>query len=300
MCDIYSLDSQCVSPQCNMSWGMESANFYENKLSGLQAVCKPGRSDAAAEDHNTMAELSTATAMYDDESAIDFSQYIESMTAVPNLELCNDELFLDLFNTVKQEKADFYSMPNSVSVSGSMQQLSSSAGYAAGSQKEYERKAEVGFDKGVFSAPIKQESDWSDSDMSSSLPSQIETCAQTSVSLPTGQPTPPTTPEPLSAVSSASSSPRKMGKERGKKAVDRFSQEYRQRRERNNIAVRKSRDKAKQRNLEMQQKMIELSAENDRLHKTIEQLTRELTGLRDFFKHLPNSSFVGSSSAESR
>ncbi|KAM7379442.1 hypothetical protein PAMP_004991 [Pampus punctatissimus] len=293
MCDIYSLDSHCVSPPCSMSWAMEPANFYESvKLSGQQqGICKPGsRSDGAGED-GTMAELSTAPAMYEDESAIDFSQYIESMTAVPNLELCNDELFLDLFNTVKQEKADFYNMSSSV-LPASMQQLS--AAYTA------ERKAEIGQDKVAFSAPIKQESDWSDSDMSSSLPSQIETCAQTSVSLPTGQPTPPTTPEPVSAVSSAKSSPRKIGREKGKKAVDRYSFEYRQRRERNNIAVRKSRDKAKMRNLEMQQKLIELSSENDRLHKTVEQLTRELTGLRDFFKQIPNASFAGSTSAESR
>ncbi|XP_023259545.1 CCAAT/enhancer-binding protein delta [Seriola lalandi dorsalis] len=294
MCDIYSLDSHCVSPQCNMSWAMEPANFYEStKLGGpQQGVCKPGsRSDGAGED-GTMVELSTAPAMYDDESAIDFSQYIESMTAVPNLELCNDELFLDLFNTVKQEKADFYNMQSSLQPS-SMQQLSTT--YTA------ERKADTGLEKGAFSAPIKQESDWSDSDMSSSLPSQIETCAQTSVSLPTGQPTPPTTPEPVSAVSSAKSSPRKIGREKGKKAVDRYSVEYRQRRERNNIAVRKSRDKAKRRNMEMQQKLIELSAENDRLHKTIEQLTRELTGLRDFFKQIPNSSFAAlSTTVESR
>lgn len=270
---------------------MEPANFYDNKLSGLQEVCKPGRGDVSGEG-STMAELSTASAMYDDESAIDFSSYIESMTAVPNLELCNDELFLDLFNTVKQEKNDFY-MPNSTS--NNMQQLSTNTYTVVGNQKEFERKREIGgFDKGVFCAPIKQESEWSDSDMSSSLPSQIETCAQTSVSLPMGQPTPPTTPEPLSSVSSAHSSPRKGGKEKGKKCLDRYSQEYRQRRERNNIAVRKSRDKAKQRNLEVQQKMIELNSENDRLHKTIEQLTRELTGLRDFFKQLPNSSFVGS------
>ncbi|XP_044076440.1 CCAAT/enhancer-binding protein delta [Siniperca chuatsi] len=293
MCDKYSLDFHCVSPQCNMSWAMEPANFYESgKLGGpQQGVCKPGsRSDGAGED-GTMVELSTAPAMYDDESAIDFSQYIESMTAVPNLELCNDELFLDLFNTVKQEKADFYNLQSSIQL-GSMQQLS--ATYAA------ERKADSGLDKGAFSAPIKQESDWSDSDMSSSLPSQIESCAQTSVSLPTGQPTPPTTPEPVSNASSAKSSPRKIGREKGKKSVDRYSMEYRQRRERNNIAVRKSRDKAKMRNLEMQQKLIELGSENDRLHKTIEQLTRELTGLRDFFKQMPNSSFAGSSSAESR
>lgn len=294
MCDIYSLDSHCVSPQCNMSWAMEPANFYEStKLGGpQQGGCKPGsRGDGAAED-GTMVELSTAPAMYDDESAIDFSQYIESMTAVPNLELCNDELFLDLFNTVKQEKVDFYTMQSSLQP-GAMQQLS--AAYTA------ERRADGVLEKGAFNAPIKQESDWSDSDMSSSLPLQIETCAQTSVSLPTGQPTPPTTPEPVSSNgSSAKSSPRKMGREKSKKSVDRFSMEYRQRRERNNIAVRKSRDKAKMRNLEMQQKLLELSSENDRLHKTIEQLTRELSGLRDFFKQMPNSTFAGSSSAESR
>lgn len=291
MCDIYSLDSHCVSPQCNMSWAMEPANFYESaKLGGTQqGGCKPGNRNGVED--ATMVELSTAPAMYDDESAIDFSQYIESMTAVPNLELCNDELFLDLFNTVKQEKVDFYNMQSSVQPS-SMQQLS--AAYMA------ERKADSVMDKGAFNAPIKQESDWSDSDMSSSLPSQIENCAQTSVSLPTGQPTPPTTPEPVSNVISAKSCPRKIGREKGKKTVDRFSMEYRQRRERNNIAVRKSRDKAKMRNLEMQQKMIELGAENDRLHKTIEQLTRELSGLRDFFKQIPNSSYAGSSSAQSR
>ncbi|XP_032386315.1 CCAAT/enhancer-binding protein delta [Etheostoma spectabile] len=291
MCDIYSLDSHCVSPRCNMSWAMEPANFYESTKLGVpqQGVCKPGsRSDGAGED-GTMVELSTAPAMYDDESAIDFSQYIESMTAVPNLELCNDELFLDLFNTVKQEKADFYNMQTPV-LPCSMQQLS--ATYA-------ERKVESGLEKGAFSAPIKQESDWSDSDVSSSLPSQIESCAQTSVSLTTGQPTPPTTPEPVSNVSSAKSSPRKIGREKGKK-VDKYSTEYRQRRERNNVAVRKSRDKAKRRNLDMQQKLLELSSENDRLHKTIEQLTRELSGLRDFFKQMPNSSFAGSTSAERR
>lgn len=273
---------------------MEPANFYDNnRQSGLQEVCKPGRGDGPGED-NTIVELSTAPAMYDDESAIDFSSYIDSMTAGPNLELCNDELFLDLFNTVKQEKNEFY-MQNTTS--NNMQPLSTNTYTVVGSQKEFEGKGEAGFDKGVFSAPIKQEPDWSDSEMSSSLPCQIETCAQTSVSLPMGQPTPPSTPEPLSSASSAHSSPRKVGKERMKKSVDRYSQEYRQRRERNNIAVRKSRDKAKQRNLDVQQKMIELSSENDRLHKTIEQLTRELSGLREYFKQ---SSFVGSTGADSR
>lgn len=283
---------------------MEPANFYEStKLGGpQQGGCKPGSRNDGSVEEATMVELSTAPAIYDDESAIDFSQYIDSMTAVPNLELCNDELFLDLFNTVKQEKVDFYNMHGSAHTGGAQQQhhhqqhqQQLSGPYAA------ERRHDGAPDKGAFNAPIKQESDWSDSDVSSSLPSQIEACAQTSVSLTTGQPTPPTTPEPVSSASSAKSSPRKLGgRERGKKAVDRFSLEYRQRRERNNIAVRKSRDKAKMRNLEMQQKLLELSAENDRLHKTIEQLTRELSGLRDFFKQMPNPSFAGASSAESR
>jgi len=280
---------------------MEPANFYEAaKLGAPQmGICKPGSrggdggGGAAVAEDGAMVELSTAAAMYDDESAIDFSQYIESMTAVPNLELCNDELFLDLLNTVKQEKLDFYNMQSPAVLPADMQQLS--AAYAAA-----ERKADAGLDKGAFCAPIKQESDWSDSDASSSLPSQIESCAQTSVSLPTGQPTPPTTPEPGSSSSgSARSSPRKAGREKGKR-LDRYSVEYRQRRERNNIAVRKSRDKAKRRNVDMQHKLLELSSDNDKLHKTIEQLTRELSGLRDFFKQMPGASFAGSSSAASR
>ncbi|XP_052398659.1 CCAAT/enhancer-binding protein delta [Carassius gibelio] len=280
MSDMYNLDSQCVTPPCNMSWAMEPANFYDNKV--MPGDAKPEGEHCTSEDNNnnnsssnSMMELSNAPAIYDDESAIDFSAYIESMSTVP-LEICNDELFADLFNnTVKHEKPDFY-------LAGAFAQKSS----------ERLQNQDGGFGKGAFCAPIKKEAeaeaeaDWSDSDVSSSLPSQIETCAQTSVSLMhTGQPTPPTSPEPEPHTR------RRLGKERGKKSVDRHSPEYRQRRERNNIAVRKSRDKAKQRNLEMQQKMIELSADNERLHKTIDQLTRELSSIRNFFKHMPEPSF---------
>lgn len=292
-----------------MSWAMEPANFYEGvKLGGPQpgGSFKPAAAGRVDGEDGTMVELSTAPAMYDDESAIDFSQYIESMTSVPNLELCNDELFLDLFNTVKQEKVDLYNMQSSLQQQHHAQQQQHHAQHHHHLQQQLtaaypaDRKADGVMDKSAYSLSIKQESDWSDSDASSSLPSQIETCAQTSVSLTTGQPTPPTTPEPASSVGSAKSSPRKLGRDKGKKAVDRYSVEYRQRRERNNIAVRKSRDKAKRRNVEMQQKLIELSADNDRLLKTIEQLTRELTGLREFFKQMPNSSYAGALSAESR
>ncbi|XP_050953489.1 CCAAT/enhancer-binding protein delta [Labeo rohita] len=276
MSDIYNLDSQCVTPPCNMSWAMEPANFYDNKV--MPGDAKSGGERGMSEENSgggggSMMELSNAPAIYDDESAIDFSAYIESMSTVP-LEICNDELFADLFNNVKQEKPDFY-LPSAFAQK-SAERL----------QQQQQHHQDGGFGKGAFCAPIKKEADWSDSELSSSLPSQIETCAQTSVSLMhTGQPTPPTTPEPEPVTQ------RRLGKEKGKKSVDRHSPEYRQRRERNNIAVRKSRDKAKQRNLEMQQKMIELGAENDRLHKTIDQLTRELSSLRNFFKQMPEPSF---------
>ncbi|GAA6091816.1 CCAAT/enhancer-binding protein delta [Tachysurus ichikawai] len=261
MCEPCSLESECVSPPCYMSWAMEPTNFYDSKLTGDGKCPEDNISMITTTTTNnnnnssSVVELSNAQAMYDDESAIDFSAYVDSMTSAPNFELCNDELFADLFNSaVKHEKSEFY------------HQLSA---FSASKDSSY---------------PIKQETDWSDSDAPSSLPSQIETCAQTSVSIHTGQPTPPSTPEPSSS-SSSSSTPRRTLKDKSKKSVDRLSPEYRQRRERNNIAVRKSRDKAKRRNMEMQQKLLELNTENERLHKTIEKLTRELSSLRNVFKH---------------
>uniref|UniRef100_A0A8C3EGP5 CCAAT/enhancer-binding protein n=1 Tax=Corvus moneduloides TaxID=1196302 RepID=A0A8C3EGP5_CORMO len=275
---LYSLDS----PACYKSWCLEPANFYDAKVGS-------GGGPGPACNGTNLAELSAAApAMYEDESAIDFSSYIDSMSAVPNLELCNDELFADLFNSNhKPERGGEYG-----------EYLPPGGGAGRDPAK----------DLGA------QEPDWSDSDLSSSLlPSQIATCAQTIMNL-SGQPTPPTSPEPPGSSSPSSCSTRSPGpaavavpgpaqgvpppaaaggKERGgKKCVDRFSPEYRQRRERNNIAVRKSRDKAKRRNQEMQQKLLELSAENEKLHKKIEQLTRDLTSLRHFFKQLPSASFL--------
>uniref|UniRef100_A0A8C8SAA4 CCAAT enhancer binding protein beta n=1 Tax=Pelusios castaneus TaxID=367368 RepID=A0A8C8SAA4_9SAUR len=92
---------------------------------------------------------------------------------------------------------------------------------------------------------------------------------------------PPGTPSP------AESAKGPYAKGKSKKSVDKHSEEYKLRRERNNIAVRKSRDKAKLRNLETQHKVLELTAENERLQKKVEQLSRELSTLRNLFKQLP-------------
>ncbi|XP_073535377.1 CCAAT/enhancer-binding protein delta [Phyllobates terribilis] len=265
-----SLEPRCASPYA--AWCMEPTNFYEQRVSSSPTLCKPRAmcedSEPPVGSGGSLAELSAAPAIYDDESAIDFSSYIDSMTSVPNLELCNDELFADLFNSNHKGGGD---------------------------------RAECGADylSGLLApqhpGKLKREPAWSDSDLSSSLPRQIATCAQTSMSL---QPTPPTSPEPCSASSSACPSPASStaaSKDRaGKKGLDRCSPEYRQRRERNNIAVRKSRDKAKKRNLDMQQKLLELSSENEKLHKRIELLTRDLTNMRHFFKQLPPTATSGS------
>lgn len=137
---------------------------------------------------------------------------------------------------------------------------------------------------------------------------QIAHCAQTTMHLQPGHPTPPPTPVPSPHQHHqhhhhhhAHQHPQQQGglklldPQRGggksKKNVDKSSPEYRLRRERNNVAVRKSRDKAKLRNMETQHKVVELSTDNDRLRRRVEHLTRELDTLRGIFRQLPDGSF---------
>ncbi|XP_062845918.1 CCAAT/enhancer-binding protein alpha [Trichomycterus rosablanca] len=140
----------------------------------------------------------------------------------------------------------------------------------------------------------------------SHLQYQVAHCAQTAVHLQPGHPTPPPTPVPSphhqhqhqhQHPHQQQSSLMKMmpigtDRPKSKKNVDKGSVEYRLRRERNNVAVRKSRDKAKMRNAETQHKVMELSSDNDRLRKRVEHLTRELETLRGIFRQLPDGSYV--------
>ncbi|XP_028665906.1 CCAAT/enhancer-binding protein gamma-like [Erpetoichthys calabaricus] len=61
------------------------------------------------------------------------------------------------------------------------------------------------------------------------------------------------------------------------------SEEYRQRRERNNLAVKKSRMKSKQKAQDTQQRVNELKEENERLEAKIKLLSKELSVLKDLF-----------------
>ncbi|XP_060920702.1 CCAAT/enhancer binding protein (C/EBP) 1 [Labrus mixtus] len=67
-----------------------------------------------------------------------------------------------------------------------------------------------------------------------------------------------------------------------KRSLSKDSAEYRMRRERNNIAVRKSRDKARRRIQLTQQRAMQLQEENRKLQMRIEQLTQEM----DTLKHI--------------
>ncbi|XP_029946416.1 CCAAT/enhancer-binding protein alpha [Salarias fasciatus] len=123
---------------------------------------------------------------------------------------------------------------------------------------------------------------------------QIAHCAQTAVHLQPGHPTPPPTPvpsphhHPHPHAQHHPHHPQRVVGAKHKKHVDKSSPEYRLRRERNNVAVRKSRDKAKLRNMETQQRVVELSADNERLRRRVEQLSRELDTLRGIFRQLPD------------
>ncbi|KAL3040899.1 hypothetical protein OYC64_011809 [Pagothenia borchgrevinki] len=65
-----------------------------------------------------------------------------------------------------------------------------------------------------------------------------------------------------------------------KRSLSKDSAEYRLRRERNNVAVRKSRDKARRRIQMTQQRAVQLQEENQRLQSRIGQLTQELDSLK--------------------
>lgn len=61
------------------------------------------------------------------------------------------------------------------------------------------------------------------------------------------------------------------------------SDEYRQRRERNNAAVKKSRFKSKQKTLETQKRVDQLKEENSSLEDKVQTLKRELAFMKAIF-----------------
>lgn len=75
------------------------------------------------------------------------------------------------------------------------------------------------------------------------------------------------------------------------KCVDKASDEYRRRRERNNIAVRKSREKAKVRSRETEERVKLLVKENEMLKRKLEAATEEIHTLRAMIVNSDPSNF---------
>ena len=75
-----------------------------------------------------------------------------------------------------------------------------------------------------------------------------------------------------------------------RKTLEKGSEEYLVKRERNNVAVRKSRTKAKLKHIETQMRVGELTEENEQLRNRVASLQKELNALKSFITYnCPNN-----------
>ncbi|OTF81649.1 CCAAT/enhancer-binding protein gamma-like protein [Euroglyphus maynei] len=86
----------------------------------------------------------------------------------------------------------------------------------------------------------------------------------------------------MMAMDKSTSSSKQFGRV-NRRILDKDSEEYRKRRERNNLAVKKSRNKSKQKTQQTQQRVNELKEENQRLETKVKILSKELSFLKDLF-----------------
>lgn len=89
--------------------------------------------------------------------------------------------------------------------------------------------------------------------------------------------------------------PGKATKTKKKRMPEKGTSEYRQKRDRNNVAVRKSREKSKIRVQETEQRVKELEDENQRLQSRITLLTKELNVLKSLFTSVQPSALKSES-----
>lgn len=99
------------------------------------------------------------------------------------------------------------------------------------------------------------------------------------------------TKQPLSSnlnMSNKRSSQQQSEAQRAKKSktIAKGTPEYLQKRERNNVAVRRSRDKAKRKALETQEKVQKLSEDNKMLREEVKNLTNEVNTLKSLLQNL--------------
>jgi len=86
-------------------------------------------------------------------------------------------------------------------------------------------------------------------------------------------------------VSPSDRSGQKSPRHKSRKTIEKGSEEYLVKRERNNVAVRKSRTKAKLKHIETQMRVGELTEENDQLRNRISELQKELNALKSYISY---------------
>lgn len=92
-------------------------------------------------------------------------------------------------------------------------------------------------------------------------------------------------------ISPNEKSSNKSPRHKSRKQIEKGSEEYLVKRERNNVAVRKSRTKAKLKHIETQMRVGELTEENDQLRNRISDLQKELNALKSFISYNKNPHF---------
>ena len=83
----------------------------------------------------------------------------------------------------------------------------------------------------------------------------------------------------------------------GKKLMDKNSDEYKRRRERNNVAVRRSRDKTRHKREETEKRVTELEEENQKLREKLTLLNKEINVLKSLFSSVGTTSTSSTSTA---
>lgn len=122
-----------------------------------------------------------------------------------------------------------------------------------------------------------------DEDSASCLPSTLnDACDYPTVMMSSPYGTSISSPAGRSTTSSTTGSVVRRSKS-GSKAISKDSEEYKRRRMLNNVAVKKSREKAKAESRMVAQRVTILSADKERLERRVEQLSKEIQFLHGLF-----------------
>ncbi|KAM8961912.1 CCAAT/enhancer-binding protein epsilon [Pelodytes ibericus] len=249
---------------------MSQSSYYECEKRGQS-------SGYASRLGGNQAEI-VGGSLCDHETSVDLSTYIDT----------GEELLSDLF-PLKQDrlKGTYSYLPT--------EGMSSAALYGYPPSMAQDRRL-GGYESG--GVIVKEETRGPHRGVCNTLQYQASQCGQTAVHLtPTMEGVHPALRVLKGSLSGMiSAPPLKDPSSKGKKCLSKDSLEYRLRRERNNIAVRKSRDKAKRRNMETQQRALEFMADNEKLRNRVQQLTQELDALRGVFRQIPEAASLSKGS----